>query len=268
MRQSILIERIDGQVIDAFYAEADDPRPPEEAPLVIFVHGFPPCSKNSSGVFDAAIEELLLARINSLRFEFTGSGKSSESDHHINFEEITKDFDTVFAWAKKHGYQSLAFVTEGLGAMFTFMNLPNNTRYCVCLWPVLDAKFALINHFDIKDHKAELETDGKYTLNDAEIVVSGQLVDDLMNADFNTVMKQDVRAPVFIIHGNNDDVVPVSQVDIAREHLFSPRLDITIIEEGEQGLTRENHKTACTQHIRSVAKNYIGAFKSPKKQSH
>lgn len=257
MKKSILIERPDGQVINASYAEAEIPLPPESAPLVIFVQGFPAYSPGKNGLFDTTSALLMKAGISTLQFQFTGADTKTE-DKVFSFAEAAGDLETIYAWARQHGHQSFAFISEGLGSPIALMNLPKYTRFCVSFWPVYDLDHVYTKQLKADDHQDRVEEDGFFEHQDYKI--SSAFLDELKNTDLTGHLEK-VRIPVFLLHGMQDTVIPPTQLDIARKSLMSPRLDITTFDDGRYGLEQDNHRKACFHHLKTYIQTHTGKRK-------
>ncbi len=247
MKKSIMIERPDGQIINALYAEPETPLPPDRAPLIIFVRGFPAYTQEENNIFDTLSESITKSHISCLQFNFTGTDLNAQDCATFSFAEAAKDLETIYSWARKHGYKSFAFITEGLGAALTLMNTPKDTRFCASFWPIYDLSHVYKEQMHIDDHQQKLDQRGFFEREG--FAITQDFADELKNTDLSPYL-QNADFPVLLLHGMQDTVIPPSQLDIARKSLASPRIDITTFDDGAHGLENENHRKACLNHIK------------------
>ena len=171
---------------------------------------------------------------------------------------MRNDLETIHAWAQQHGYLSFGFISEGLGSPIVLMNLPKQTRFCISFWPIYDLDHVYTHLLKADTQQDAIEKDGFF--NHKGYKIGREFLDELKNTDLTAHLGK-VSTPVFLLHGMQDTVIPPSQLDIARKYLMSPRIDITTFDDGGYGLEQDNHRQACLNQIRAIAKTYTGKLK-------
>lgn len=253
MSKSILIERKDGEIITADYQQPDVGKRKENAPLVIMAHGFPKNQSKEVNFFGLIAEIISDMGFSSLIFDYTGSVNVSPEEDKFSFDGAKQDLDTIFAWAGKREYTSLAFIGEGLGAPIIFMNLPENAIFTILCWPVFDLSYVYSTQFKADEHKEELDKNGYFDFNGA--LVGSGLLDELQNTDLTPYLHE-ADVPTMVLHGVEDKVIPITHLDVARKDLMVPRLNITSFDDGEYGLTQANHRKVSIHYITEFIEKY------------
>ena len=82
-----------------------------------------------------------------------------------------------------------------------------------------------------------------------------QLLKDLKKTNLIYALNE-VFMPTLIMHGAQDKTIPVEQLDIAREHMRSKRIEITTFHDGKEGLQQLNHRKALFHHVMEFIEKY------------
>ena len=255
MKHNILIERDDGEYIRALHKPASkeativhgDPH------LVILVHGFPKYQQQDNQIFDLLAETLHSLGWCSLQFDFTHCGESDLYTQKFSLASAIQDLEAVFNWAEEENYHSFGFIGEGLAAPILYMAQPENTKYNILYWPVFDLPLVNNSQFKVDQHKDQLEKNGY--LNHDGLLVGQDFINELNKTVLMPYLEA-VKAPTLILHGVNDDVIPITHLDVAREHLKGRRISLTTFDDGGYGLDKENHREACLHHTREFIEIY------------
>ena len=252
MKKNIRIERPDGEIVHAIHGASPKNRD-RNMPLVILVHGFPKNQSKTSNFLGLLADMVEDQGCDTLQFDFVHCAGDLPQTENFTLASAQSDMRAVFAWAEKQGYENLAFIAEGFGAPVTFMSLPEQTRFCVLCWPVFDLPYVRTGQFKADNHTAHIETYGY--LKHKGIGVGHDFLEELDSVDLIPYL-EDARAPILVLHGEKDRVIPIAHLDIAREYLGVPRLEITTFDDGEYGLDQANHRRTCLHHIATFMKRY------------
>ena len=68
---------------------------------------------------------------------------------------------------------------------------------------------------------------------------------------------QSLDKPILIMHGSLDKRSPIEQLEMVREHVKSPRIEITSFQDGEHGLHQNNHRKPMHFHIDQFIEKYV-----------
>ncbi len=240
MQRNILIESKDTNAVVAIYNSPPKGQRFKNAPLVIMPFGLQKTHKHTQELFLHISETLENIGVTSLLYDFNEQQKEIPTEQELCCERISEDLNTLYMWAHENKFQNIAFITEGLGAALTLLNLPENSVFTILLWPILD-----------------LEEFAKTQKSDAPngTCVNERFFEKMKELDLRGAL-QNAHTPTLILHGQKDTIIPPTHLEEARAHLMVPRLDITTFEDGEHGLALPNHKKACLQHISNFVKKY------------
>jgi pimeloyl-ACP methyl ester carboxylesterase len=173
------------------------------AVAAIFAHGF--CSNMTRERYVMLSDALAEKGIAALRFDFAGSGESEERE--ITISGQVADLKAAVAYLQKRGYRSIGVVGESLGGI-TALEAYSDAVKALVLWaPVTKARWTAemsgiqkeslnrrgyyINHKDGKDFK-----------------IPKRYVEERLGVNRARTLGE-FRIPVFIIHGTEDEVIPV-----------------------------------------------------------
>lgn len=247
MHQDILIE-VDDDIITADYYCPPKGRRNKNSPLIIMPSGFQKTYNGTRDLFIKLSEKAERLGLSSLHYDYSRHLKSGIPEGGVSIEHASADLNKLFMWAQQNGFRKLAFITEGLGAPIVLMNMPENAIFSILFWPIFDlVDFATTQQVNEK---------GAYeTIEDLDKYKNYSFLKQVEDIDL-TPFLNNARTPTLILHGKKDQIIPASNVEIARKHLMSPRLDITIFDDGEHGLGQPNHEEACLQHAGLFIKAY------------
>ncbi|HBR68520.1 MAG TPA: hypothetical protein DEA55_03995 [Rhodospirillaceae bacterium] len=236
----------------AFVAAADGEegaaRPPT---LAIMAHDFPGHKAGNNDIF-ADIELLLVEKgFHTLRFDFRGCGESDGARESFTMSGAMEDFQQVMHWGRDQGFRNYILIGEGLGASLAALNCDIDVKALVLLWPALDTKLYADNVFGEPDQEARQK--GYIEKNGCR--ASMGFLEELKKANLIKGL-QDVRAPTLILHGAEDEILPIEQLDLARKHMRSDRIEITTFHDGGHGLRKLNHRKMVFYHITQFAEKY------------
>ncbi len=255
----ILIERTDGEIINAHHRK---PKTDENSTpvLIIMLHGFHKNQKAGNNFYGLLAETYADIGFPTLQFDFIGCEGNNAETQSFSLSSAAQDMQTVISWAEQEGYKHLAFIAEGLGSAILFANLPKLARFCVLCWPALDLPRLRDEQFQAEQHATQTETDGFLTYNGLKI--GRDILDELKDYDLISDLHK-AHAPTLILQGEKDTVITSEHLDIVREHLMAPRVDITTFDDGEHGLIKSNHRKACLHLIQDFSRRHTKYLPDP-----
>lgn len=222
--------------------------------LVIMSHGFPG-HKSHQGDLYGSIEFLLADRgYHTIRYDYRGCGESDGKEENFTIGSANEDFQTIVYWAKTKGYKRFIYIGEGLGASVSIMNIDIDVAALVLFWPVLDLDLYRKSALKISHIKEDELEKGYVEHNNRRIGVS--LLKELKKIDI-TYAIQDVRIPTLIMHGVQDEDIPISQLDLARSQMNAKRIEITSFQDGKAGLNSPNHRKSVMFQLQQFIEKYI-----------
>lgn len=223
----------------------------EEKYLAIMVHGFPSSRDAHDDFFGEMASIFEEFAIPSLRFDFHGCGQSEGRTRDFSLSSAQHDLGVILRWAKSHGYKNLIMIGEGLGAWLTLASLTNDVKMLLLYWPVMNpaeyaAKLFPVEDIEDLDDSAYLTFDG--------VNVGVRLIKELHETTVPVVPELDI--PVMVQHGVQDDVVPIEQLEILKEKIVAPRVDLTSYQDGGHGLLDPRHREMIEFHIGQFLERY------------
>lgn len=221
--------------------------------LVIMSHGFPGHMKSNNDIFGDLAFLLAEKKFHTLRFDYRHCGSSGSDSENFSFTTAGDDFDEVLAWAKGRGYHHFIYIGEGTGATIAVLKADLETKAILLLWPVLDPRRYGQKTYEADAMNSTAQKAGFITKDGVKIGVN--FIRHLENTDMANPLKE-IFQPLLIMHGAKDEIIPVDQLNIARERVRSKRVDITTFHDGEHGLPKMEHRKMMLYHIGQFVAKY------------
>jgi pimeloyl-ACP methyl ester carboxylesterase len=254
-----MAEKVEIRAGDKAYIRAAHSKPTEESVaerdelLIVMVHGFPG-DKNVHGNLFLDLEFLLRDKgYHTLRFDFRGCGESDGREEDFTLSSAGEDFQNVLFWAKDQGYKRFVTIGEGLGAAFCLLNIDEQTACSILLWPYLDLPRIAKTLFRPEAIEEQWLKAG-YILKDGKRI-GINLIKEMQKHDIVFAMKE-AKIPMLVMHGAEDKISPIEQLDLLRAHVGSKRVEITSFLDGEHGLSGLNHRKTMYYHVTQFIEKY------------
>jgi len=254
MRETVQILAGESQYIRASYAKPEGELAASmNQMLVIMVHGFPGDKNGQNDIFADIEHGISDKNYHCLRFDFRGCGASDGQPEDFSFHSAAEDLDTVLQWAREKHYKRFVFVCEGLGASLAMMNGTDEALCYVLLWPMVDLPMIAQNTFQADEVTEEWKKEGYIPKEDSRVGIL--LLQQLQNANMNNVLKE-LGKPLLIMHGAQDEISPIEQLDMFRACAANRRVEITSFHDGTHGLPQVNHRKSLFFHMRQFIEKY------------
>ena len=255
MAEKIHINIDDNQSLTALYSVPESSSVSRiEKTLIIMSHGFPGHKSSHNDIYGEIHSLLARKNFNILRFDFRGCGESDGKEEDFTIKSASEDFKAVLKWAKGEDYNRFIYIGEGLGAAISLLNNDKDVAAFVFFWPVLDLNIYRKSYFNIR-HVDEDEMKRGYVEHEDRRIGTAFLK-ELTKMDITEDI-QNIRRPVFIMHGHKDKKISIEQLDIARRYMNAHRIEITNFHDGEHGLPKENHRKSISFQIQQFIEKYI-----------
>jgi len=258
MGDTILINTDNCQKISAIYKVHNRPLSKNKTqkidhPLIIMAHDFPGHKSGNNNLY-ADLEFLFSKKgYHTLRFDFRGCGESDGRQEDFTLERACQDFQYVRYWAQQKGYKNFAYIGEGLGATVSLMNINNDVKVLLVLWPVVDLQqfgqtvFNVQSDSQVKLKNGFMEMEG--------YKISRHFINEMECTNILSALKE-VKMPTMVFHGVQDQKIPIEQLDLIRKHVQSRRIEITSFQDGTEGLQKLNHRRAIFDQAQQFVEKY------------
>jgi pimeloyl-ACP methyl ester carboxylesterase len=235
--------------------ETPDDHPLRDGTLIVMAHHAPGGHKAAENdIFGDLEHHLSHDGFDTIRFDFRGCGASSGRVEDMSLASIAQDMNAVYGWAREHGYERLVLVGDGIGALAVLMNMSPQVKALVLLWPVLQPQDSYFADAFARMDEEQAKQDGFVALYEERI--SLRLLRELKNADLRPVIAA-LRCPVLVQHGEDDKHIPLSQLDILKQHgAKARRIEITTYEGGQRGLRQLQERRTLFYHTRQFLNRY------------
>ncbi|MEZ5918830.1 MAG: hypothetical protein R3D66_02575 [Alphaproteobacteria bacterium] len=245
----------DGEALSMLYGYPAESLTAElERTLVVMLHDFPGDKAGADNLYDK-LESMFMGKgLHTLRFDFRGCGGSGGLEENFTFTSACEDVQSVLEWAKeKKGYEHFILVGEGIGASAGLVSMGADILFQILMWPVLDLFGVAEKVFHASGFEKEAGGEDFILFNGHK--VGRALVDEMVETDINPSLEA-VEAPTLIMHGVEDKLSPVEQLEIARTRFQSSRIEITTFHDGEHGLAKPAHRKVMFYHIMQFVEKY------------
>jgi pimeloyl-ACP methyl ester carboxylesterase len=225
--EKVKFENDRGLTLVGDYLEADS-----DAGIVM-AHGFTG-DRTEWGYFDQVAEHLNDSGYNVLRFDFSGSGESD--DEPISIENQVQDLRSAIDYLESRGIERIGLFGHSQGGLVSLKN-HDLADVLVLTSPVTSSS---ANYGKVRlnsSQREELEEKGVWTVEQEKgprrkYVVDGSIIEEKQSIDQFQLL-EDVKEPVKIIHGDQDEVVPLENSKKAIEIL--ERSDLRVVEGLDHG---------------------------------
>lgn len=255
MPESVQIQGENNQYIHALHTQPEE-RSIEaiDKLLFIMVHGFPGSKTSHDNLFAQVTDCIDQKNYHSLCFDFRGCGESQGRQEDFTLASAAEDLENVLGWAKNKGYSKFVFIAEGLGASIVATNLPAEAICMVMFWPMIDMPNIAKTLFQSEAIEEQWLKAG-YLLQDKDRI-GIEFIQHLQKANISPFLK-DLSRPALIMHGAEDEVSPIGQLDLIRKHAGSRRIEITTFHDGVHGLPNPRQRKMVFYHMMQFIEKYI-----------
>ena len=188
-----------------------------------------------------------------MRFDFLGCGQSEGNPESLTLERGVEQLRSVLRWAKEHHYTRFIFIGEGLGAAFSLLARAEETVCSILLWPIIDLPMIAKNMFGSDSIEAEWEKAGYILFDQSRVGIP--LLQQMLKTRMELILS-DFQKPMLVMHGAQDEISPIEQLDMLREAADKRRIEITNFHDGTHGLPQDKHREMMHYHINQFIEKY------------
>lgn len=234
MSETVEFENSSGKrLVGDFY-----PASSEEA--IIMCHGFTG-DRHEWGRFDKLAEEFNETGFNVLAFDFSGSGESE--DDLLTIEKEIEDLKSAINFIRKKGFFKIGLFGLSLGGLICLRNSENVSAIALAA-PVTnkeenyeDGRLIPKGFIRLEDGNFLFKFKRETEVFRRKIVVDKKIIEERENINQEGLLK-DVKCPVLIVHGTEDESVPLEDSEKAIKTLNEDSR-LYIIKGADHGLNNQ-----------------------------
>lgn len=234
-------------------AESDNEDTSRDKTLVIMSHDFPGARDAHEDLYGDLEFLFNQSGFSTIRFDFRGCGASEGQEGKFNLSSALEDFRAVLDWADKQEFEKLIYVGEGLGASIAMQLINDDVIMLMLFWPVVDLPAYARTCFEGENFVDDFDLTGYIEIGGNKIGLS--LISEMLDADPRQYYK-DLKIPVLIQYGVQDDTNPALDADLLKDNLKARRIDVTSYQDGNRGLTDDRHRKMVFFHIGQFIEKY------------
>jgi dipeptidyl aminopeptidase/acylaminoacyl peptidase len=209
MKDKIFFENSQGIRL---YGVLSNPTNNQMKPIIILCHGF--STSKDSRTF-VRLEEILNEEgISSFRFDFYAHGESEGKFEEITTSEAVDDVQNAIEFLKKSGYEKIGLVGSSFGGLASILTASqSDDLYLLALKsPVSDYKSMAHTRHSKKEiddwkNKGYIELD---SVNEERRRLNYSFYEDAEKVNAYEAARK-IKIPALIVHGDEDDTVPIEQ---------------------------------------------------------
>lgn len=189
-----------------YYAAPDRPKP-----TLIICHGFTGSKEGGGRVLE--MSEYLAAELDldCLALDFAGHGQSQGSFQDMNLSSQIQDLDSLVGWCLKQGAPYVLTMGRSFGGCTVLCQAARDRRVrAVCSWAAPADPYSLLQGFVMQ----EISSSGLVKLGSAEsgeVLLRQDFFQDLAGFDVPGLAAGISPRPLLLVHGQEDEVVPVDE---------------------------------------------------------
>lgn len=201
---------------------------------IIMSHGFPG-DKTEWGYFDQVAEKLNEAGYNVLAFDFSGSGESD--DEPLRIDNQVEDLSSAVEYLESRDIERLGFYGYSQGGLVSLRNYNEDIETMFLTSPVTDS-MPNYRQIILDSQQREEAKEKGYWIKERDkgsrdqIVIDEEIIEEKETVEQSELLSG-VQCPVKIVHGDEDEIVPIKSSESAVEKLENA--DITVIEGLDHG---------------------------------
>ena len=189
-----------------------DPSGDTSKPVIVLCHGFG--SSKDSNTCKSLSVRLREKNISSFRFDFFAHGQSEGDFADLTVSEAVDDTMRAIEMLKERGYEKIGLFGSSFGGLSSYLVASRRDDLFVLLLKAPVASYKMFPAYTDKNVVAKWKKTGYRTVEGRKLKYA--FYEDSIKQDAYEVAG-DIKAPTLIVHGNQDQDVPVTQsIDITK----------------------------------------------------
>lgn len=189
-----------------------------------------------------------------LRFDFSGNGQSEGKFAESTYSKQIAEIETAAAFISKKGATWIGLAGHSMGAVIALLTANKiSTIRAVC---TLAGRFSGLNvtHFLNRNQRKELQNSGKvfFSSRGRSLELSRNFFADAEQYNLTHIISS-LQVPLFIVHGDQDEIIPVDEATQA--HDLNPEGTRLAV------ITGADHMFSLEEHRRQISQLVVEWFK-------
>jgi putative redox protein len=224
---------------------------------VVFGHCFT-CSRHT-GILGHICSELAGEGFMALRFDFSGNGQSEGIFAESTYSKQIFEMKTAAAFISQKGASWIGLAGHSMGAVIALLTANQmSTTQAVC---ALAGRLSGLNatHFLSYSQRKELQRTGRIQFSSRErsLELSKGFFADAEQYNLPEIVTS-LQAPLLVIHGNQDEIIPVQEAYQAHE-LNPEGIELAIIPEAGHMFKSKEHRQQISELVVQWFKKHAAA---------
>jgi len=206
------------------------------------------CSRNT-GILRQIARDAATRGITVLRFDFSGNGQSEGHFSSSTYSKQIAEMQTAVKYLTAKGVRRLGVAGHSMGALISVLTAGrSDVIQAVC---AIAGRLSGVNaaHFLNQRQKATLNSTGAVTFQSRgrNLSLTDAFFSDADDFDLPEILKN-LKSPLLVVHGEADEIIPVSEAYKARE-LKGSRVKLAIIPQADHMFSNAAHREAVSRIV-------------------
>jgi putative redox protein len=183
-----------------------------------------------------------------LRFDFSGNGQSEGRFAESTYSKQIAEVKTAAAFLRSRGTGKIGLAGHSLGAVVALLTAAEvPSVFAVCAIAGRLAGLTPFHFLDRRQRAQVAETGrGVFTSRGRQLEITRDFFSDADQYRPSELVAAFTR-PILVVHGDRDDVVPVTEAEHARE--LNPAVQLAVIRDADHMFSREDHRLAVSRRV-------------------
>ena len=203
--------------------------------IVVFAHGVTVDKNEYAGILTRAALEFRKAGLATLRFDFRGHGDSKVPQEEMTPSGEVMDLEAVFALAKELGFKGVGLLGASFGGMTSVLftaRHPESVKALVLWNPAMRVSRRFSSPLTPWEKKyfgagklQEVREKGWIRIGSKGYKIGRECIEEIIALDVLGEARR-ITCPTLLLHGDKDDITPLSDSEAALESVKGARLEV------------------------------------------
>ena len=190
------------------------------------------CSRHT-GILRQIAADAVQKQFTVIRFDFSGNGQSEGRFAASTYSKQISEMQLAAAYLKDRGIRRIGLAGHSMGALISVLTAARNGDFravCAIAGRLSGTEAA---HFLAAPQRQQLAETGSVSFQSRgrELSLNDAFFNDASDYDLPHILSR-LQTPLLIVHGQKDEIIPVSEAYAARDHVAG-RVDLHILSEAD-----------------------------------